>query len=350
MAVNPTGRSIQTLYRQYRAGQLIVNRKYQRKLVWTTDEKKELIRSIINDFPIPQFILARIGQKHLRSETSISDDDVFEIIDGVQRLNAIFGFIDGEFAVDGRIFDYNQLPRAKQAFDEKEIRPISTITDSMMDQNTCARITDYQLAVTTFDAHNEQQVTAIFGCINTGGRQLSEQDRRQAGSVSRFSELVRRISASIRGDETTTSIDLRFMPSISIDVPNASSGYAIKAEDVFWCRQGVARHQELRQSVDEQIVADLLASTLLKEPIKNEKADIDSLYDAESAISSKILSALAQYRDEEIIERFVYIIGLVEQIVATHPSAKSFRSIVNRQGQSNPMRLTFHAFSVRYMI
>jgi hypothetical protein len=40
MTVSPQGISIQSLYRSYRDGSLIVNRQYQRKLVWTVAEKQ----------------------------------------------------------------------------------------------------------------------------------------------------------------------------------------------------------------------------------------------------------------------------------------------------------------------
>lgn len=58
MTVSPQGISIQSLYRSYRDGSLIVNRQYQRKLVWTVVEKQKLIDSILKDYPLPLFLLA----------------------------------------------------------------------------------------------------------------------------------------------------------------------------------------------------------------------------------------------------------------------------------------------------
>ena len=40
MSVIPSGISVQEIYRRYRENQIIANRKYQRKLVWTENEKK----------------------------------------------------------------------------------------------------------------------------------------------------------------------------------------------------------------------------------------------------------------------------------------------------------------------
>ena len=50
--------SIQSIYNWYREGRLFVNRRYQRKLVWTLEEKQKLIDSILKDYPIPAILLA----------------------------------------------------------------------------------------------------------------------------------------------------------------------------------------------------------------------------------------------------------------------------------------------------
>lgn len=76
--------SIQQLYRWYLSDRFRVNRRYQRKLVWSVEEKRKLIDSIIKDLPIPLFLVA---------EVEVSGDIHYELIDGMQRLNAIFSFL-----------------------------------------------------------------------------------------------------------------------------------------------------------------------------------------------------------------------------------------------------------------
>ncbi len=58
MSVIPQRKSIQALYNDYRSGKLIDNRKYQRKLVWSVQEKQRLIDSVLNGYPIPLILLA----------------------------------------------------------------------------------------------------------------------------------------------------------------------------------------------------------------------------------------------------------------------------------------------------
>ena len=55
------GESIQSLYRLYIAEKLLTNRRYQRKLVWTIEEKTSFIDSIRQGFPIPIILLAEVG-------------------------------------------------------------------------------------------------------------------------------------------------------------------------------------------------------------------------------------------------------------------------------------------------
>lgn len=80
MSLIPSGLSVQEAYRRYRNGQIVVNRKYQRKLVWTQNEKRMLIDSILHEYPIPLILFA---------ETQSEDGPVYEILDGMQRLNTI---------------------------------------------------------------------------------------------------------------------------------------------------------------------------------------------------------------------------------------------------------------------
>jgi hypothetical protein len=51
-------RSIQSIYSWYADKKLSVNRRYQRKLVWTLEEKQKLVGSVLNGFPIPAILLA----------------------------------------------------------------------------------------------------------------------------------------------------------------------------------------------------------------------------------------------------------------------------------------------------
>jgi uncharacterized protein with ParB-like and HNH nuclease domain len=50
--------SIQRIYNFYVNHLFYVNRRYQRKLVWTIEEKRAFIDSILQGFPVPIILLA----------------------------------------------------------------------------------------------------------------------------------------------------------------------------------------------------------------------------------------------------------------------------------------------------
>ena len=199
MSITPRGMSLQEAYRNYSEGRFLVNRKYQRKLVWTVDEKEYLIDSIVKDLPIPLILLAQ------------TEDGKLEIIDGLQRLNSIVSFIENRFSINDKYFDTTQSSRAMQSAKENIFVPIKD-KDILLDPKTCANFLDYQLAITIYPTNDENEITNIFGRINSGGKQLSPQEKRQAGMLDILSDTVRKVASEIRGDSSKDILSLSVMP------------------------------------------------------------------------------------------------------------------------------------------
>ena len=107
------GQDLQNLYNLYYSKKLTVNRRYQRKLVWSLDEKVQLVDSVVHELPIPLVLLAQRQR---------SGGATFEIIDGLQRLEAFFSFMENKFPYDGRYFDLDTFGDTKAKKDVKEIR------------------------------------------------------------------------------------------------------------------------------------------------------------------------------------------------------------------------------------
>lgn len=115
LASQPT--SIQSVYAWYREDKLFVNRRYQRKLVWTLHEKQKLVESILKKYPVPAILIAE------REDLP----GTYEIIDGLQRLHAIVSFIETSFPdLDQRYFDIQHFPTAKSRADEGLFNPANT--------------------------------------------------------------------------------------------------------------------------------------------------------------------------------------------------------------------------------
>lgn len=207
------GESLQQLYHEYIQGTFLANRRYQRKLVWDVSEKENLIDSVARKLPIPLVLVAEVPEESERR---------LEIIDGLQRLNAIFSFLENEYSYNGKYFDLETLADTKYLLDGGHLEQ----KQPALDRETCLRIANYQLPVSTYRSATEESVDDVFRRINSSGRKLSLQEIRQAGNTSELATVVRRISASVRGDASLAdSVNLRDMPKISIT--NKDLGYGI---------------------------------------------------------------------------------------------------------------------------
>lgn len=340
MSITPKGMSIQEAYRIYREGKLIVNRKYQRKLVWTNDEKEKLIDSIMRSYPIPLILLAERPEQH--------GHGFYEILDGVQRLTAIFDFIENRTTFGGYYFDTEEFTRAKAHAKLNIFTAASREGNHFFVPEDCAKFLDYQLAVTIYPAMEESEMIDVFGRINSQGRQLSNQERRQAGVINIFSELVRKISYEIRGDASRNLLKLYEMPSISIDDYRHNMNYAIKAEDIFWCKSGVLGKNELRDGEDEEMMADILASILLEEPFPRSREEFDKLYEESSETFRGILNALARVDIEILYSNVVDTFSVLREVIeSVDNSINGFRKIVSGQHR-NPVKNSFYSLFMAF--
>lgn len=335
MSVTPRGMSVQEAYKEYRAGNFKVNRRYQRKLVWTTEEKRALIDSVLHGYPIPLILLA--------STALPSGSRTFEILDGMQRLNALFGFIENGFDIDGNFFDVEQLARAKQLAATKEFEAV-TDANKLLSPKQCANFLDYTLAVTEFPATNEAAVNEVFSRINSYGRRLSDQEKRQAGVVSGFANVVREIATEMRGDVSQDALDLSEMPAISVDIAGESPHYGVKADDTFWCKQGVLRRSQLRDSEDEQMIADLVITILEGKPFAFNGSNLDNYYTIGADEHKEIDKKLATYGPAKLKSDLVGTLSVLrETITAVDDGNNAFRKIVHPDAGSNPVKTAFFA-------
>lgn len=337
MTVSPQGISIQSLYRSYRDGSLIVNRQYQRKLVWTIAEKQRLIDSILKDYPLPLFLLAE------KPATEPGQGAKLEVIDGMQRLNAIFGYIEHGFLVDEKCFNVDEFARARQAAEAGEFETYPPEIQRLSAKQ-CADLLDYQLPVTSFPGEQDTRITDVFGRINSGGKQLSDQERRQAGVLSPFAKLVRNLAAEIRGDVSRETLLLSEMPEISIETSRNPHGYSLKAEDIFWCYQGVLRTGDLRDSDDEQAIADICASILWGSPVEASGDFLNTLYSRECAEYAEVNSRLNAFGKERLEYEIKTVFSTIRSIIEGYDQARfCFRRTVYPRPTSNAQKSPFYA-------
>jgi uncharacterized protein DUF262 len=292
--------SVQRLYGLYTADRFQVNRRYQRKLVWGVEEKQRLIDSIMKDMPIPLFLVADIGTV---------GDISYELIDGLQRLNAIFSFLENEYSVNGAYFDLDTLADTKQLKDEERLIQRTPV----IQRSVAVQISNYTVALSVYRAVSSASVDEVFKRINSGGRTLSRQELRQAGTISSLADLVRIVSSRIRTDTSPRdNVPLRVMPQLSIT--NRELDYGVPVDEIFWVGEGILRREDVRQSLDEQAVLDLLIDCLI-DPFPNTGTrirdayynfvDLNTGYESPTKESVVISSAIEAYDGKRLEAHFI---------------------------------------------
>ncbi|MCP8900625.1 GmrSD restriction endonuclease domain-containing protein [Gilvimarinus xylanilyticus] len=340
MSVTPRGMSVQEAYREYTDGNFRVNRQYQRKLVWTVDEKQKLIDSILAGYPIPLILLA--------TRTDDQGKKVYEIIDGMQRLNAVFSFIENTFSLNGDYFDIEQLARAKQVSDDGRFVAHSD-AETLLDAESCANLLEYTFAVTEFPASDPEAVNEVFGRINSYGRRLSNQERRQAGVISPFANCIRDVAAELRGDASANSLDLSEMPQVSVDVSGGDPEYGVRADSTFWCKQGIIRRSQLREAEDEQFLADLAISILEREPFGFSGSALDQYYSVDSEQARQINVLLNSYGVDALKNALITIFSVIREAVESiDNSDNALRRTIHPDAGANPIKTGFYAIFMAF--
>lgn len=339
MIQSPRGMSIMEVYELYRKDKLFVNRRYQRKLVWTIEEKQNLVESILKKYPIPLILFAEGTNSH------------FEIIDGMQRLDAIFGFIENKFSINIEanelFFNVNDYTYAltvahKGTFTKQENK-------LYISQAEVSSFISYQFPVTIYEAETDDEINETFRRINANGKHLSPQEVRQAGNTSQFADLVREIASEIRGDASKQILLLSQMPAISIDSKATNIGYGVRAEDTFWCKQGIIRISDLRDSEDEQLIADILLSVLLDTPFPASKNEFDNYYGSGDIDKSGPLEfKINQYGKDNLRKDIMIVFSELFNLCDHIKSGTKLKNILNPKAGGNPVKEAFYTLFMAY--
>jgi hypothetical protein len=154
---SPTTKDIGLLYQLYKNGQLTLAAEFQRNAIWPRPAKAYLIDTILSDRPIPLLFFQRTtsAQKGLPAYT---------IIDGQQRLRAIFEFLDDRFRL-------SESPKRSRYFN----RRFSDLPSELKDQ-----IRNYDLVIEELSGYSESDIRDMFVRINKYVVRLSPQEMRHA--------------------------------------------------------------------------------------------------------------------------------------------------------------------------
>jgi len=158
------------LFQLFKENQLVLTTEFQRNSVWPRAAKAYLIDTILNDKPIPILFFQRVtSAQSTRSQ--------YMVIDGQQRLRAIFEYLDRRFAVTE-----GEGPWKNKKFDA-------------LAPEQQQRILNYDLIVEELSGYSEKDIRDMFLRMNRYVVKLSPQEMRHAKYHGRFKEFVDRLGA-----------------------------------------------------------------------------------------------------------------------------------------------------------
>lgn len=151
----------------------ILNPEYQRRKRWNSNRKSRLIESLIMNVPIPPIFLYEV------------DYSIYEVMDGLQRLTAIYDFYKGKFELEGLEYwqelngrTYNDLPeQIKRGIDRRYLSSIVLLQET---------------AKSAVEADFLKQI--VFERLNSGGEKLTPQETRNALRNGKFNQLCIRLA------------------------------------------------------------------------------------------------------------------------------------------------------------
>ena len=132
------------------------NPDFQRPAVWSTSQKQLLIDTILRDYDVPKLYWRKTGSK----------PDTYDVVDGQQRLRAIWDFCNGSF----------KLPQNADTVDGEDVCGCGyqDLPDSLR-----MRLDVYALDVVILEDTDEDEVREMFLRLQNG-TSLKAQEKRNA--------------------------------------------------------------------------------------------------------------------------------------------------------------------------
>jgi hypothetical protein len=164
-------------------GRLVVRPPFQRRPVWTDEEKAFLVDTILRGYPVPEIYV------YATPSTDGSASDVVSVVDGQQRLRTCLEFLADQFPV---------------VFDTHKLEPLYTLTDtpwfnkrfSELDDDQKNSFRRYKLIVRDLEGVSDDEIRHMFHRLNQSNVSLNSQELRysmyQGGLLEVVEQLVKR--------------------------------------------------------------------------------------------------------------------------------------------------------------
>lgn len=177
--LNTSHQNLAWFVEQNESGSLELRPGFQRRPVWTDEEKAFLIDSVLRGYPIPEVYVQSLDD---------GTKQAVAVVDGQQRLRACLEFMANEFPC---------------TFDVNKLNPLHSLADtpwfgkkfSQLEDDERLRIRKYKLIVRDLEDADESQVRHLFHRLNQSNVALNSQELRysiyQGGLLSAVEALVK---------------------------------------------------------------------------------------------------------------------------------------------------------------
>jgi len=174
--------SMEACLRRLEQETIILNPDFQRNEVWNEEKKSRLIESLILKIPLPMFYV------------SADENNVFYVVDGLQRLSTIRDFVLGKIYLETKNYDHKgegfrlkNLEFWGEKFNESNFKSLPT--------HIYNRILETEFTFTIINPGTPEDVKRnIFKRINTGGEPLTQQEIRHALYIGPSTEFLLKLS------------------------------------------------------------------------------------------------------------------------------------------------------------
>jgi hypothetical protein len=158
--------TVSDLYNWHKQGELNLSPRFQRRSVWSNAARSYLLDTVVRGLPMPKiYYRMEIDPNTVKS--------VREVVDGQQRLDALFNYVDGQFTVYRA---HNPDVGGKR---------FPALTDEQKNA-----ILSYEITADLLIGASDRLVLQIFSRINSYSVTLNAQERRNARFAGIFKTLA----------------------------------------------------------------------------------------------------------------------------------------------------------------
>jgi hypothetical protein len=257
MRYRPRVFSINDLYTWWQNDELELSPYFQRRQVWSPQARSFLIDTILCGYPMPAI--------QIRQKIDVDKQaTVREVVDGQQRLNAIFDFLGGRLRV---------LPSQSEQYGGKQYLDL---TDEEK-----AHFLDYELPVAMLSGASETDVLSVFARLNSYAVTLNAQEKLNGKYFGLFKQ----------------------------------TAYSLGAEhNAFWLKHSILTRQQILRMAEAEVASELLVAML------------NGLTDRRTQIEPTYRQLDDEFpRRETMVERFRQMIDTIEQTLGDVLGETAFR-------------------------